>query len=115
MTDIGRFGQQGVVVPQYYKVREFWPMPAMWQVRIYRIDEHGQASACGHGTLAEDEQIEDLPTLEEAIAEHMKPALAEAESNSKRWLESRPSPEEQAPEPESMDRATERFLSDNQW
>jgi hypothetical protein len=114
VTDIGRYGQQGVVVPSYYKVREYWPMFGRWQVRIYHIDEHGKATASGHGTLAEGERVEGLMTLDEAIAEHMRPAVAEAEANQKRWLESKPAAEEPEPEPQPapMDPATRKFLSD---
>ena len=104
-----------MVTPKYWKVREWWPFPGMWQVLIYRIDEHGQAEAVGHGLLDEGESLEDLHSLSEAISEHMAPAAAEANANSKRLAEKRrrqePEAQKEAPAP-PMDRATERFFRD---
>lgn len=50
-------------------------------------------------------------TLDEAKLQHMAPAIAEAEATERCWRDSRPPPEER-PEPEPLDKATERFYSD---
>ena len=50
-------------------------------------------------------------TLDQAVAEHMKPAVAEAEQHHRRWLERKPK-EDPEPEPRRIDPATDRFLSD---
>jgi hypothetical protein len=82
-----------------------------WQVPLYRIDEVGKASYSGGATLAEDERVDDLMTLDQAIAEHMKPAVPEAETNQRRWVERKPK-ENPEPEPQRIDPATDRFLAD---
>ena len=111
-NEIGRLGQQAEVTPRYYRVKQYHPTFRTWQVLLVRIDELGNEQFAGYGTLAEGESIDQVMSLQDAKAEHMRPAIADAEATERRWRESRPPPEEREPEPEPMDKATERFFSD---
>jgi hypothetical protein len=82
-----------------------------YAVNLY-IDSLGKVSkvAMARPGMFTDEQIAALPTQGEAIAFHLRPGLARADSNLKAWLKSRPEPDESEPKPEPMDPATRRFL-----
>jgi hypothetical protein len=111
-NEIGRFGQQAGVTPRYYRIKQYHPTFRTWQVLLVRIDELGNEEFAGYGALAEGESIGNVMSLQDAKAEHMRPAVTEAEATERRWRESRPPPAEREPEREPMDKATERFFSD---
>lgn len=111
MSDIGYYGESEIA-GGYYAVRRAGGTFGGEYAVGYHIDGLGEAIkvSVGQGGWT-PEEIAALPTLEEAVAQHLAPAFEEMERNRQKWLDSRKdAPPE--PEPEPLDPATERFFSD---
>jgi hypothetical protein len=110
-TDIKRYGD-GELDGDYYWVKE----PTGWggfRVASLYIDGLGKTSrvaVAAQGTWS-PEDVDELPTKQEAIALHLSRAFDRAEANRKAWLRHREKQPKPKPKPPPMDRATRRFLS----
>src|SRR4051794_29471998 len=115
MSDIQRYGE-GDLAGDYYYVNEV-PSSigkyAAQQAAVYFIDDLGGSHKVGVGGQGwTPEEIAELPSLSEAITQHLGPAFEKAERNRKAWLkqqEGKPKPE---PSPPPLSPATQRFFED---
>ena len=114
MSDIKRYGT-GDLQGGYYYVRESTGMGGAEYATTYFIDGLGQTKKVATGRQGwTREEIAQLPTLAEAITQHLSPAFDEAEQNRKAWIERRKQEghdDQPAPAPH-VDPATERLYSD---
>ena len=116
MSDIARYGA-GDLQGGYYFVRENAGMGGAEYAVTYFIDGLGETKKVATGRERwTREEIAQLPTLTEAITQHLAPAFEEAEQNRKGWVERRKQDgynDRPTPAPAHVDRATERLFSDD--